>query len=509
VRPTVLLLATAVLLASGVLALALSISGPREAQTADIPNILFVLTDDQDPGSIARMGKLKSHLVDQGTTFTNAFATTPQCCPSRATLLRGQYAHNHGVLGNNPPLGGFAKFRDLGHERSTIATWLNDAGYTTAFVGRYLNGYGEGNPTRYIPPGWDQWWAMLGGRSGETFMINENGRSKTYDRDSLHDTDYFSRKAEGFIRNRRGAGAPWFMVVATSAPHLPSYAARRHEGMFQRAKMPKPPSFNEADVSDKPLWVQRLPRLGSREVSQAETEWRRRQRSLQSVDDLVGNVVGALAETNQLDETYVVYASDNGYLLYLHREHTKGAPYEESIGVPLVVRGPNVPRGAERSQLVSNTDWAPTMAGWAGVATPGFVDGRSFAPLLSESPPLGWRSRLLIEDFRGPLHGYRGIRTAEGETYVEYQNGDKEYYDLATDPWQLGSVHRAPENAARLNELSAALSGLKECAGASCGTAEDAPLQPASTDPYVPRWSIAGSVRRLPRGVSVMYITSW
>ena len=445
------------------------------AQTQAQPNIIFILTDDQDEESIARMGKLQERLVDQGTAFENAFVTTPQCCPSRATFLRGQYAHNHRILSNNPPLGGFEKFHNLGLERSTIATWLHEAGYTTAYMGKYLNGYGEKKPTRYVPSGWDVWRARLGGVGGDTYDVNENGDIKTYDRHELHETDYYSDRAEEFVRNHRGDGDPWFMVVATSAPHKPASFAERHAGMFRHAEMPKPPSFNEKDVSDKPKWVRNQPRLGARGIRREQQYWRRVQRSLQSVDDLVGNVVDVLGDTNQLGETYVVYASDNGYLFHRHRIAEKGAPYEESIGIPFVVRGPGVPAGEVRSQLVANTDWAPTIANWAGVAPPDFIDGRSFAPLLSESPPAAWRKRLLIEFFK-ENHGFRGLRTAEGETYVEYQEtGEKEYYDLSTDLWQLESAHAAPENARRLGELSATLSNLEDCAGETCRAMENAP----------------------------------
>ena len=244
------------------------------------------------------MVKLKERLVDQGTTFNNSFVTTPQCCPSRATFLRGQYAHNHQVLSNNPPLGGFQKFHNLGLKRSTIATWLHEAGYTTAFMGKYLNGYGEKKPTRYVPPGWDVWRARLGGVGGDTYDVNENGGIKTYDRHELHETDYYADRAEEFVRNHKGDGVPWFMVVAPSAPHKPAYFAERHSGMFRHAKMPKPPSFNEKDVSDKPKWVRDQPRLGARGIRREQQYWRRVQRSLQSVDDMVAQVVGALGDTN-------------------------------------------------------------------------------------------------------------------------------------------------------------------------------------------------------------------
>lgn len=455
-------------------ALGASILGcaPKEDEVArQRPNVLFVLSDDQDPGSLGRMEALQSQLVDRGVVFGNAFVTTPQCCPSRATFLRGQYAHNHGVFENNPPSGGFEKFQGLGRESSTVATWLDGAGYETAYVGRYLNGYGQKAATEHVPPGWDEWRVRLGGHIGRTYQVNENGEIETYGRkDFSVDTDYFSREAEEFVRANAEGERPWFMVVGTSAPHKPAFAAKRHKGLFGDADMPTPPSFNEEDVSDKPNWVRKQPRLDEEGVAEAEEEWRERQRSLQAVDELVGNLVGALDDTGQLENTYVVYASDNGYLLYRHREQSKGAPYEEAIGVPLIVRGPGVPEGVRREQLVANTDWAPTIADWAGASAPDFVDGRSFAPLLSREPTEEWRRRLLIEFFKENRE-FDGLRTADGETYVEYGTGERELYDLEEDPHQLENLLGTRTDAS-LRNYPSELDALNDCSAETCRTAE-------------------------------------
>jgi N-acetylglucosamine-6-sulfatase len=443
----------------------------REAEAATRPNILFVLTDDQDPDSLARMDQLQNRLVDEGVRFKRAFVTTPSCCPSRATFLRGQYAHNHGTLSGDPPTGGWQKFRSHGRERSTIATWLDSAGYTTGYMGKYMNGYGAERTTTHVPRGWDRWWGWQGGYNefNDSYKINENGKIRTYDRHKLHDTDYLSRKAEAFVRTRHHEQRPWFLVVATNAPHTPAFAAERHEDLFRKARMPKPPSFNEADVSDKPSWIRSKPRLGPEEVSKTEEYWRQHQRALQSVDDLVGNAVGALADTNQLSNTYVVYASDNGYLLYRHRMKGKGAPYEESIGVPLIVRGPGVPHGDTRSQIVANTDWAPTIARWARVQPPDFVDGRSFSPLLSSNPPQ-WRKRLLIEWLHS-RHAFRGVRTSDDSTYVKYDSDERELYRLDKDPYQLENVYRSADPAS-IAKLEDQLRALQRCARKKCRTAE-------------------------------------
>jgi arylsulfatase A-like enzyme len=446
----------------------------REAEASTRPNILFILTDDQEPHSLDRMGKVQGRLVNEGVHFTRAFVTTPTCCPSRATFLRGQYAHNHGTVSADPQTGGWQQFRADGRERSTIATWLNPAGYTTGYMGKYMNGYGRRSDTTHVPRGWDRWWGWQGHRAkfGDYYKVNEDGEIRTYDRRQLHDTDYLSRQAEAFVRDRRDERRPWFLVVAPHTAHEPAFAAERHQDLFRKAQMPKPPSFNEVDVSDKPEWIRNKPELDPQKVAEAAEYWRQRQRDLQSADDLVGNVVGALADTNQLSNTYVVYTSDNGYLHYRHRVKGKGAPYEEAIGVPLIVRGPGVPQGAARDQIVANTDWAPTIARWAGVQPPDFVDGRLFSPLLRSSPP-PWRERFLIEWLHPTAgHAWRGVRTSDGTTYAEYYvTGERELYRLDADPYQLENAYGSADSAT-IGTLEDQLRALQGCARETCRTAE-------------------------------------
>ena len=344
------------------------------AQAAPKPNILFVLTDDMNASDLRYMPKTRNLLADRGTRFINAFVTNSLCCPSRATILRGQYSHNHKIWGNFSPLGGFQKFRDLGREKSTIATWLNRANYDTILIGKYLNGYDD---TTYVPPGWDRWHGYLGyyEASPDTYQINENGRIATYDRSRIHDTDLFADKAAGFLRNTAG-GAPFFMYLSTNAPHTPAYVPQRHQGMFSDAPLPKPPSFDEADVSDKPAWVREKPRLTPGRVDYLRELYRKRLRSLQSVDEMVGSLVNVLRDTGELSNTYIVFTSDNGYHLGEHRLEAKATAYEEAIRAPLLVRGPGVPRGVSCSQMALNNDLAPTFAELAGVTPPTFVDRR-------------------------------------------------------------------------------------------------------------------------------------
>ena len=437
--------------------------GPTEQER---PNILFVLTDDQTAASISEMPKLQSLVVEKGTQFNNFFVTTPRCCPSRATFLRGQYAHNSRIKGNALPQGGFQKFRRQGQDRSTVATWLDDAGYETAYMGKYLNNYDD---TTYIPPGWDQWYGWQGHYySPEEYKINENGRIVTYKRDKQHDTDLLGNQAVQFVEDREGEREPFFLYLTPNAPHKPAYVAERHEGMFSDARMPRPPSFNERNVSDKPGLVQNDPLLPRSRQKRLEGLYRKQLESLQSVDDMVGDLVQALRETGQLDDTYIIYSSDNGFFYGEHRRENKSLPYEEATKVPLVVRGPGVP-ARELNHLLINPDFAPTVADLARTKSPGFVDGKSFGPLLKDTVPDArkWRKRFLIELW-GP--DYKALRTPRYK-YVEHSSGERELYDLREDPYELRSRHETA-NPALLKDLQRNLNRLRGCAGVGCRTAE-------------------------------------
>ena len=430
------------------------------------------------------MPRTRSLIADRGVRFDNAFVTRSLCCPSRATILRGQYAHNHKVWVNTPPTGSFHKFRNAGLEWSTVATWLDGAGYDTVLTGKYLNKYDD---TTYVPPGWDRWNAYLGDYyDPDTYRLNQNGKIVAYSRSQTHDTDNLADKADYFIRQTSSAsgasGAPFFMHLSPFAPHFPAYYPDRHAGMFSDASLPKGPSFNERDVSDKPGWVRENAPLTSGKTEDMTRFYRNRLRALQSVDEMVGRLVGALRDTGELSNTYIVLTSDNGIYLGEHRLEAKAAAYEEAIRVPLLVRGPGVAQGRIRNQLVLNNDLAPTFADLAGAseATPAFVDGRSLAPLLStfegSSPP--WRSAFLIEhrsssteyDNVRAIPAYDAVRTA-GRLYVEYATGEKELYNLALDPHQL--TNRYPSASPRLRQsLQARLDALTGCAGAECRRAE-------------------------------------
>jgi N-acetylglucosamine-6-sulfatase len=440
------------------------------------PNMIFILADDLDTASMSQLPKLQSLLADHGVTFANYFVSLALCCPSRASILRGQYAHNTQIFTNAPPGGGFATFRDLGHEESTIATWLRDAGYRTVLLGKYLNGYPM---TTYVPPGWDEWYAVAGGVNYFNYALNENGQLVRYGSDpEAYLTDVLSAKAAEFILRTAPSAQPFFMYVAPYAPHQPATPAPRHVETLFGVEAPRTLSFNEQDVSDKPLWVSNRPLRTPAQVAQLDALYRKRLQSMLAVEDLVARLIETLRTVSQLGNTYIVFTSDNGFHLGQHRLPAgKNSAYDEDIRVPLIVRGPGVPRGTAVENLAVNSDLAPTFAELGGTAAPAFVDGRSLLALLRPDPPPPehWRQGVLLE--AGFITGnrvFQGIR-AHGFSYVEYlHTGERELYDLTTDPDQLQSLH-ATTDPVFLEGLAPWLQALRTCTGASCRSAEDAP----------------------------------
>src|SRR5215216_346174 len=416
----VLVLVAACLIAGCSLATAEQESGGAEktmgaesttgSETTERPNIILIVTDDLDISSMSHMPNLRSLLIDRGTTFENAFVTDSLCCPSRASILRGQYPHNHLIEGNEWPQGGAKKFHALGRQRSTIATWLQSAGYQTVLIGKYLNDY-QGT---YVPAGWDEWYAVSGNYTSSD--LNENGRIVSYDPGRYYLDGVLADKAVGYIRDPTGnvpsflvPDRPFFMWLGTKAPHQPADPAPRYEDALPNVSLPRPPSFDEEDVSDKPDWISDNPPLGPQQIADAEDLYRKRLQSMLAVDDMIGKLVNALKESGELDNTYIFFTSDNGFHLGAHRLSIgKWTAYEEDIRVPLIVRGPGVPEGRKLEHLVLNNDFAPTFADLAGAKTPSFVDGRSLVPLLTDDPPSpnNWRQAFLVEaaasEGRGP-----------------------------------------------------------------------------------------------------------
>lgn len=434
----------------------------------DRPNIVVVVTDDMRTDDL-RFTPQTRQLIGESEasrSFERAFVATSLCCPSRATMLTGRYMHNHEVWNNVPPEGGYAKFRARGLEDESVSVALDNAGYETALAGKWLNYYDD---PAHVPPGWDRWFARLGGGNfsdGETpyAVPSEAGG---------HVDDATADKAVGFVRDTAPEN-PLFLWVGTLGPK--GDPAPRDAGYYTDASVPRIGSYNEADVGDKPQAIRKLDLLNDAEKAALDQKYRERAQSLRSVDDAVARLVDALRETGRLDNTYFFFTSDHGVTLGEHRlDLGKSLAYEEHIHVPLLVRGPTVAPGTD-SRLVVNTDLAPTIADLAGVRMPTVaeLDGRSIKPLLAaQDPP--WRSAFLVEKRGSPDQAegrwaYRGIRT-KTRLYVEHGSGEKELYELETDPHELDNLAgQKPDLEAR---LSARLDNLKMCSGLSCRAAED------------------------------------
>jgi arylsulfatase A-like enzyme len=376
--------------------------------------------------------------------FTNAFVVNSLCCPSRASILTGEYSHSTGVYTNVPwNHGGFLAFRP--HEKSTVATWLDRAGYRTALVGKYLNFYGSAARAGHVPPGWDRWVAFAENNGHYyNYRLTIDGRIRYFGNDPRdYSTDVLKDYAVDFIRRRRG---PLFLYFAPYAPHGPPIPAPRDASRFSGLPPYRPPNFNEQDVSDKPRWVRALPRLSSTRISHIDAARRKSYASLLAVDKAVGAIVDALRDTHRLGNTLIVFMSDNGYAVGEHRWNYKMSPYEESIRVPFVVRYDRLTRGGWRDRhLALNIDLAPTFARLARSrpATP--VDGRSFLPLLRRVHAR-WRHAFLVEHLwtqrdQAYMPTYCAVRTDRYMTVI-YQNETKpfynrELYDLTRDPFEL------------------------------------------------------------------------
>ncbi len=396
---------------------------------AERPNIVFILTDDQRWDSIRGiMPVVESELLAKGMEFENTFASNPLCCPSRATILTGQYAHNHGVWDNkNGPNGGFLATPDT----STIATWLDGAGYNTALIGKYQNGY-DVTGGAYIPPGWDEWFALVDGDYYD-WHVSDNGVLRYLP--SVYSTDMFATEADTFIRHAP-ADEPLFLAFTPRAPHGPYTPATRHDGAFEAMQPYRPPSWLEQDVSDKPAWLRRMEPVNEWEITEFDHQEIDALESLLAVDEAVQRILDALEDTGRLEDTLIIFTSDNGFVWGEHRVWGKNVPYDGSIRLPLVMRwdGHIVP-GTSVNDVVGNIDFAPTMAAVAGVVPATPVDGLSLTRFFADPGTDLARKGILVEHALGGklVPSYCGWRTAN-TLYVRYANGEEEFEPVPPGP---------------------------------------------------------------------------
>ncbi len=458
---------------TAVAALGGSAEGKSKSSSAVRPNVVVLMTDDQTIESMRVMPNVKTLIADQGVTFDNSFVSYSLCCPSRSTFLTGQYAHNHGVWGNAAPNGGYYKLDST----NTLPVWLQRGGYQTIHLGKYLNQYGTRN-AREIPPGWGQWYGTPDPSTYRflNYTINENGNLVQFGTAAAdYKTDVESRLAVDLISRQAADPRPFFMWVAFLAPHsggprdaddpaglaTPSPAAR-DKNRFANEPLPMPPSFNEADMSDKPAAMRNRPLFPPARINAIRESYQQRLESLLSVDAAVAQIVNELARIGKLNDTYIIFTSDNGFF---HGEHRVAAGkvllYEPSIRVPLLIRGPGIPTGQHRSQFVSNVDLAPTIVEATGAQPGRVMDGRSLIPFAKDKLLQSGRDILL------ETPTYAAVRSPNW-LYAEHVTGEKELYNLARDRNELNSLQANPAFDPMEANLAARLARLRQCKGAVC-----------------------------------------
>jgi N-acetylglucosamine-6-sulfatase len=431
------------------------------------PNVILIDTDDQNVTDMSVMRHTLNLLAARGTTFRNSYVSYPLCCPSRATHLTGQYAHNHGVVTD----GAYGQLDST----NTLAVWLKRAKYRTAMVGKYLNGYGVLNP-REVPPGWQQWYGLTGGTEQKRYgyKLNENGKIRNYGRKPANYIDYvLGAKLNGLLKGWAPSPKPFFVYYNPTNPHgekgTPVWSTRDPEpapkylGAFGNIQAPRYPNFDEANVSDKPEQIRDIPRLSDAELADVDRRYRGRLESLLSVDDQVKKLVKLVRKYGDKRKTFFIFTSDNGLELGAHRIMFKNFLYEEGERVPLIIRGPGVQQNTTRDQLVANIDLAPTIVAIAKARPGRVMDGINLLPL-TQDPNVANNRTILFESVDLGIYGLR-----RGPwSYNQYSNGDEELYNLENDPYQLTSVDGDPGLASLKATLTAELARLKACSGAGC-----------------------------------------
>lgn len=440
------------------------------------PNILMFTVDDMTVGDLPYLPNVNRLMVRQGTQLTQGMAPTPICVPARASLLTGQYAHNHGALTIEGAGGGFKAFRD----GNTLPVWLRRAGYDTFFSGKYLNGYGMADPT-YVPPGWSGWRGSIDMTTYSFYntRYNVNGRVETK---PAHNSDVLNGFTTQVIGAQARSARPWFMWTNFVAPHhggrqesddpsvdllKTTMPAARDRNTFNRLELPRDPEMWRGGGSP---WAPRTTtaayRAAVRESNQQRIE------SLQSVDDAVGAAIAKLHRTGELRNTYVIFTSDNGFLVGHHNKDGKLVPYDRSLRVPMIVRGPGIPRGAKVATPTTNPDVAVTIAAIAGARPGRVVDGVNMLDYwradtdydrvvpIEAYPVMGGRGRI-----------YSGIRYGRF-TYVKTRTGQEVLFDRAADPGELRNLAKRKRYAPTLRKLRRMNNDYRDCSGRSCPKTE-------------------------------------
>jgi N-acetylglucosamine-6-sulfatase len=477
--------ALAAVLVAGGAAGAIASDSPAKGTAAKAkpakPNVVMILTDDLSKNLVSHMKNVQA-MQRAGTTFSNYYVTDSLCCPSRTSIFTGKFPHDSGVFTNGGSDGGFGKYASGRQFDHTFATDVNPR-YRTSLMGKFLNGYDPaadtGPQTNSPRRGWSQWLANSQGYQEYGYRLNVNGKLGAFHDHQPKDylTNVLSDHAASFIKSSK---RPFVLEVATYAPHAPATPAPRDVGTFPTLKQPKGAAYNAA-VSNPPTWLKNRAPLNAKQRAQTEKSFRKRVRSIQAVDRMIGRLRTELAKRGKLKNTYFVFTSDNGFHLGQHRLRSgKQTAFDHDINVPLIVTGPTVRRHHVEKRIVENIDLRPTFAALGGKQSPK-ADGHSFASLLGKGRvPKAWRTTALVEHHgpttpatagpdaqdtaQGNPPSYNAIRLPHA-TYVEYVDGSREYYDDAKDPSQLNNIYGSL-SVKRKAQLHARLKAMVGCHGA-------------------------------------------
>jgi N-acetylglucosamine-6-sulfatase len=451
---------------------------PQAVPTDGRPNIVFVLTDDLSMNLLPYMPHVQA-LARAGTSFENYYVVDSLCCPSRAAIFTGLFPHDDGVFTNRGIDGGYEAYNSNNDPGRSFAVALHDAGYYTGFMGKYLNRY---QPFYRSARGWDVWDAAGDGYREYNYDLNQNNTIQHYGHaPSDYLTDVLANRAVGFIQHAQYTGKPFALEVATFAPHRPSVPAPGDVNSFPTLTAPRSPAFGVHPLNA-PRWLNGLQPLNAADVQTIDDRFRLRVEAVQAVDRMIGRLERALAATGQLDNTYIVFSSDNGFHMGEHDLLPgKQTAFNTDIQVPLVVYGPGVPAGHTVDAMTSSIDLAPTFLSIGHAEPVAPQDGVSMLDLWHGQPaPPDWQKAVLVEhhgpveflsdpDFQGYRSGnppsYEAMRTKDF-LYVEYATGEREYYNLVRDPYENDNVYGSL-SAQRRDDLHVMLSRLELCHGSA------------------------------------------
>jgi len=440
-----------IVLLFGIISLFIGCTGAKPPEKQAL-NIIIILTDDQRYDTMEAMPYTKSVIFDQGITFDKAYVTTSRCCPSRSSILTGMYAHNHNVRVNSDKL-----------MEKTMFSFLHDEGYYTGLVGKYLNSYPKEGPEPPLPE-FDLWAALVSGPDTAAYndpMMNVNG---TWEKQSGYQTYVLRDFALEFIQTSIDNDQPFALLFSTYAPHLPAKAAIEHKDLFKELPLHRPPNYNPESMPGKPEWLQSIEPMDAWWQGKIDKDRSKQLQTLMAVDESIRAIMQLVEDNGQLDNTMVIFLSDNGMFWGEHRLYTsKIYVYEESTNIPMAIYYPPlIKEGFHEKGLTANIDIAPTIYDFVGLPIPEKVDGLSLRPLLEKDETFEWREHLLIEGwpvnagFTGNTPPFQAIHSGQ-YVYVETGNDLSEFYNLELDPFQLNNEINNPKYADIIQQMQATL----------------------------------------------------